>query len=190
MIFLIAISKFFGLIRSPQQQWKMLRDEVQEEPNTVISDYALPLILISNLTMLAFAGESKHSVIVYGIAGFVLPFLVLTLTNGVVLRLARMFEAKADKMDVTKLVTYASAPLWLGMIFNPFETLSFVGWLGGLLYSLVLYSHGLQVLLEVPKAKQRSFLAIISMVVFLLNGISILVLSASYRVFVVGIGGK
>lgn len=190
MIFLTAISKFFGLIRSPRQQWQALRDEVLEEPNAVINDYALPLILISDLAMLAFAGTSRHIVIVYGIAGFALPVLVLTLTSGAVLRLASRFESTADKMEVTKLVTYASSPLWFGMIFNPFETLSLIGWFGGLLYSLILYKIGLPVMLDVPETKQRKFFGVISGVIVLLNVITILLTSAIYRVFIVGNGVK
>lgn len=186
MIFLTAISKLIGLLRSPRQQWKALQGEVLEDPNSVVNDYALPLILISDFLMLAFSGTSSHIVIVYGIAGFVLPVLVLTLTNGLVYKLAPKFESSADKGEVTKFVTYASSPLWIGTIFNPFETLSFIGWLGSVLYSLILYKTGLQVMLEVPETKQRKFFGVISGVIVLLNVITILLTSAIYRVFIVG----
>jgi hypothetical protein len=188
MLIKSLFARLIGILVRPKQEWPVIHGEAAEEPNDIIRDYAFPLILICDLAMLVGLGESRHSVIIYGIAGFVLPILVLSLTSGILFSLASKYDGQTDRVAVTKLVAYSSSPIWLAMMFEASKMFSSALWLCGMLYGLVLYWIGLPVILKIPDEKRRVFFRILVLVVTFSNGISILILSAIRRLFVVGVG--
>jgi len=169
-----------NMITTPKTEWAVI---ASEEPNTgsMVTGYALPLILLSAIAAfigygfigysvlgVRFAGMSwgiyqAVMVLLFGLAG-------VFITSFVVDALAPSFSSQKDKGRAMQLVVYSMTPAWIGGILAIYPPLAWLGMLFGL-YSLYLIYLGLPHTMKTPQDKIAVYMVVTIVVLIVVYAI-------------------
>lgn len=180
-----------NIILNPSDEWNV----IASEPTTIgglYTGYATPLALIPLVSTILFTGVLGISaadmmglgngmpmdlMAISGMAAFsfILSLVTLFVMGTVVKLVSPSFNGTSDKVQVMKLMTYASTPSWVVAL------ISWIPFLGALLsfaaiaYVVYLIYLGLHPVLGVPKEKIAGFTVVIVLIyvvlVLIISGI-------------------
>lgn len=170
------LSRAYGLLRHPKQEWEQIRDE-RTNAAAIMAGYVAPLAAIAPIAgmvgQLAFRtpGVPVSSGI---LTGAIVSFLVLAavifflgiLTNAV----ARHFEATPDELAALKLAAYAPTPALILGVVSLVPSLWWIALLGLPVTAYLIY-RGLPVLMKCPEDRAQGYAATV-----LASGLAALIL--------------
>lgn len=148
-------SRLKNLLLSPATEFGAIAEEPLYDAQEVVQSYALPLLVAGMFVQVLRLGITLPSVIA-SLVSFALMLLMLFVTATLVSRLAPGYAAPENRLEATRLVVYASTPIWVGRIFAITDSLTLAGFLFAF-YSAALYSAGLPALMKVRADKHRGY---------------------------------
>ncbi|WP_157452605.1 YIP1 family protein [Chloroherpeton thalassium] len=169
-----------GMLLSPNTEWLTVKNEPIYDHAEIVRDFALPIVFVSIFIMLSLIGVSKQGVL-FAIAAFVLTFLNLTLTSGLLLQVSRRFDSSVDMVASTKLVVFSSIPFWLSLTFLSTHFLAFLAGLLGTGYSIVLAKVGLPTMFSPAKEEKNKLFGLSALAILFVNFITLSILIAIKR---------
>ncbi|MBI1188790.1 MAG: DUF1282 domain-containing protein [Alphaproteobacteria bacterium] len=170
------LSRAYGLLRHPKQEWEQIRDE-DTNAASIMAGYVAPLCAIAPIAgMIGQLAFRAPGVPVSGgiLTGAIVSFIVLVaaifflgiLTNVV----ARNFEATPDELAAIKLAAYAPTPALLLGIVSLAPSLWWIALLGLPVTAYLIY-RGLPVLMKCPEDRAQGYAATV-----LASGLAALIL--------------
>lgn len=170
------IDRAKNIIISPKTEWPVI---ASEEPNggSMVSGYALPLILVSAAAAFVGYGLIGYSVLGIKVCGInwgihhalmaiLMGILSIYITSFVVDALAPSFGSEKNNGRAMQLVVYSMTPAWVGGILQVLPSISWIGSLFGL-YSIYLIYLGLPHTMKTPQEKVVMYM-IVTLVVLIL----------------------
>jgi hypothetical protein len=168
------------MLYRPKTEWTMISDEPVYETQELIRNYALPLVFAAVFWDLVIVGITTKAVF-YAMLNFMLSMLALFITTSFVYELAPRFQATLDRNQASKLVMYASTPLWIiGMVQSVFRSVQFIKPIG-LIFALYLYTLGTPLLMKPNEERQPAYIALIGLCVLMIELVLWLVLTGAGR---------
>lgn len=182
--------RIYCLLASPELEWKRIADEPLYDPQDLIRDYAMPLIVTAILLEVVVAGVLsgiKIRLVWIALVNFALLALLLALTTSLIQSFAPRFQSSSERNDVAKLAIYGSTPIWLAAILSALFPLgalfTFLVKLVGLIYAIYLYSAGLSPVLGTPASQRSGFSTVLAILLFVFFGIIRLLSGGAERFF-------
>ena len=159
------INRAKNLIVSPASEWEIIISE-NENKNSIISNYAVPLILVGAISTLIgsflaprFISPSMGYAFTNAIFAFIIPIASIFISSYVIDALAPSFGTSKNLDGAFKLVIYSSTPAYLAaMISNLHWTLGIVGLFG--LFSVYLFWLGIGPTMKTPEDKKVSYMVV------------------------------
>ncbi|MEP7349328.1 MAG: Yip1 family protein [Sphingorhabdus sp.] len=174
-----------NILVKPADEWVVITDE----PATVsglFTGYAIPLMLLpflgtiiamgalsigtNNLAGIGMASIGLVGAAAIAVVGLVMGFVMLYAMILIVNAVSPSFNGRSDMVQSTKLMTYASTPVWVVGLITPF-----LGIIGGLLgfaavaYVVYLIYLGLPKVLSVPPEKVAGFTVVTVLIYIVLS---------------------
>ncbi|MCS7211617.1 MAG: YIP1 family protein [Chloroherpetonaceae bacterium] len=172
------LQRIYQLLASPQSEWKRIADEPIYDPQDLIRDYAMPLIVTAVLLEVIVAGVLngiKTKLVWIALVNVALLSLLLAITTALIQSWAPRFQSSSERNDAAKLAVYGSTPIWLAAMLSALFPLgaffSFAVKLAGLIYAIYLYSTGLAPVLGTPAAQRGNFSTVLAILLFVIFGI-------------------
>jgi len=184
------LRRVYAILISPESEWCTIAQEPVYDPQDLIRDYAMPLIVTAILLEVIVSGiltGIKIKLVWIALVHFALLALLLAITTSLIQSFATRFQSCDERTEVAKVAVYGSTPIWLAAMlsafFMPNAFLAFVLKLAGLIYAIYLYSLGLSPVLNTPLGQRRNFSTVIAMMVFLIFGMTRLLSAGAERFF-------
>ncbi len=184
------LRRVYAILISPESEWRTIAQEPVYDPQDLIRDYAMPLIVTAILLEVIVSGiltGIKIKLVWIALVHFALLALLLAITTSLIQSFATRFQSCDERTEVAKVAVYGSTPIWLAAMLSAFfmfnAFLSFVLKLAGLIYAIYLYSLGLSPVLNTPLGQRRNFSTVIAMMVFLIFGMTRLLSAGAERFF-------
>jgi len=184
------LRRVYAILISPESEWRTIAQEPVYDPQDLIRDYAMPLIVTAILLEVIVSGiltGIKIKLVWIALVHFALLALLLAITTSLIQSFAMRFQSCDERTEVAKVAVYGSTPIWLAAMLSAFfmsnAFLSFVLKLAGLIYAIYLYSLGLSPVLNTPVGQRRNFSTVIAMMVFLIFGMTRLLSAGAERFF-------
>ncbi len=184
------LRRVYAILISPESEWRTIAQEPVYDPQDLIRDYAMPLIVTAILLEVIVSGiltGIKIKLVWIALVHFALLALLLAITTSLIQSFAMRFQSCDERTEVAKVAVYGSTPIWLAAMLSAFfmfnAFLSFVLKLAGLIYAIYLYSLGLSPVLNTPLGQRRNFSTVIAMMVFLIFGMTRLLSAGAERFF-------
>lgn len=169
-----------NMITSPKTEWAAIS---AEEPNagTIVTGYALPLILISaaaafvgygliGYSMLGFRVTGVSWGLYYAVTQILFGLAGIYITSYVVTALAPSFNSEKNSGRAMQLVVYSMTPVWVGGILSIYPALAWIGMLFGL-YGLYLIYIGLPHTMKTPPEKVAIYMIVTILVLVVVYAI-------------------
>jgi hypothetical protein len=184
------LRRVYAILISPESEWRTIAQEPVYDPQDLIRDYAMPLIVTAILLEVIVSGiltGIKIKLVWIALIHFALLSLLLAITTSLIQSFAMRFQSCDERTAVAKVAVYGSTPIWLAAMLSAFfmfnAFLAFVLKLAGLIYAIYLYSLGLSPVLNTPLGQRRNFSIVIAMMVFLIFGMTRLLSAGAERFF-------
>lgn len=170
--------RVYAILASPESEWRAIASEPVYDPQDLIRDYAMPMIVTATLIEVIVSGiltGIKIKLVWAALIHFALLSLLLAITTSLIQSFAPRFQASDDRNQAAKVAVYGSTPIWIATILSsllPFGALfSFVVRLAGLIYAIYLYGLALTPVLNAPAPQRGGFSTVIAIMLFLTFGV-------------------
>ncbi len=184
------LRRVYAILISPESEWRTIAQEPVYDPQDLIRDYAMPLIVTAILLEVIVSGilmGIKIKLVWIALVHFALLALLLAITTSLIQSFAPRFQSCDERTQVAKVAVYGSTPIWVAALLSAFfmfnAFFSFILKLAGLIYAIYLYSLGLGPILNTPLGQRRNFSTVIAMMVFLIFGMTRLLSAGAERFF-------
>ena len=165
------VNRAKGIIVSPASEWEIIVSE-NEDKTSIVSNYALPLIVIAALTSIIggllaprFISASMSYTLTTAVFAIIIPIASIYISSFVIDALAPSFGTEKNINAAFRLVIYSSTPVYVASIVaNIHWTLGIVGLFG--LYSIYLYWLGISQVMKTPEDKKVSYVVVSFLVLF------------------------
>ncbi len=178
------VNRVQNILTKPAAEWEVIANE----PATVgslFTGYAAILAAIPAIMGIVFTGLlgfgassmgalgaglfSMNFVAATAVVGYVIGLVLLYVMSLIVNAVSPSFNGKSDMVQATKLMTYASTPVWVAGLVS---WIPIVGWLIGLaaiVYVVYLIYLGLSPVLGVPQDKVAGLTVVIVLLYIVLS---------------------
>lgn len=174
-----------NILLTPKTEWPIIAAE-PATVNSLFTGYALILALIPLAATIlggfvfgsafGLGGMGLSFVLVPAIISYILGLFVVWLMGIISAALAPSFDGKKDSVAGTKLIVYASTPVWVLGILGLVPGLNIIAMIVGLGYGIYLIYLGSTSVLGVPEAKAVGLTAVVVIVWILLTWVLTLVI--------------
>jgi Yip1 domain len=180
------VNRAINILTKPAAEWEV----IAAEPATVgglFTGYAVILSAIAPIMSIIFMGAlgmgamqipgmsiGMTFIAATAIAGYAIGLLVLYLMSLIVKSVSPSFNGNSDMVQATKLMTYASTPVWVAGLLSWIPGIGFLVTLAAIAYVVYLIYLGLKPVMGIPQEKLAGFTVVIVLAYIVLS----LVLSA------------
>lgn len=129
--FSVFFQRVYGILASPESEWRTIASEPIYDPQDLIRDYAMPMIVTATLIEVIVSGiltGIKTKLVWTALVHFALLSLLLAITTSLIQSFAPRFQASDDRNQAAKVAVYGSTPIWIATILSsllPFGALFF-----------------------------------------------------------------
>ena len=193
------VDRVKNIITAPKAEWPRIDAEAVTERDLFMR-YAVPLAAIPAVCgligQLAFPPRvfgvvirlSPGTAIANAVLGYLLGLAALFIMARIVDGLAPTFGARKGVVPATKLVIFASVPIWLAGVGGLIPGLGWIASLVGLGYAIYLMYLGLPVLMKAPADKTVPYLAVVAVIWFVVTLVMGLIVAALAGLFAPSVG--
>jgi hypothetical protein len=182
------VNRVKNILLSPAAEWEVIAKETATAGG-LFTGYAVPLSAIAPIMSIVFVGLlgiGAGAMALPGVsigmafiattaaATYAIGLLVLFLMSLIVKAVSSSFNGNPDMVQATKLMTYASTPVWAAGLLSWIPGIGFLVTLAAIAYVVYLIYLGLHPVLGVPQEKLAGFTVVIVLAYIVLS----LVLSA------------
>ncbi len=161
------LSRAWGLLREPRQEWRQIQAEETSVPN-ILFGYVAPLAAIPPLASLigsytferAFAGD-VGAALVRAVVTWLVSIALVYLLGFLINALADMFEADRDELPAHKIAAYSLTPAFISGLFSLWPPLWWLS-LFALAAMVFLMYRGLPILMKAPEERALSYAAAVT----------------------------
>ena len=175
------VNRVQNILMKPAAEWEVIANE-PASVGGLFTGYAVILAAIAPIMSILFLGllgmggmgmggitMGMPLIAATAAATYVISLAILYLMSLIVNAISPSFNGRSDMVQATKLMTYASTPVWIAGLVSWIPVIGFLISLAAIAYVVYLIYLGLRPVLGVPQEKLAGFTVVIVLVYIVLS---------------------